>query len=358
MALIPAMVIVMFLLLFMILPEKTESVAERRSLQKFPVLSVSSMIDGSFMEEFEVYGMDHFPGRELFRKGKAAFCYYVLGQRAHHDIYLFNKSEIKIEADYDESSVAYATERFSYIYEKYLKDTQAKVYVSVIPDKHYFVTDTSGYPKMDYEKLFFDVEEQMPYASFIPIADTLKLSDYYLTDSHWKQECITPVAKRLLAGMGAAGEEISYDRVLATDDYYGVYYGQAALFSAADEIYYLTNDVIANSIVKDYETGKEIPVYDLEKLSGKDPYEMFLCGSRSFLEIQNPQAENGKELVLFRDSFGSSIAPLLLNGYEKITLIDIRYISPAMLSNFMNFDDQDVLFLYNTSVLNHSITIK
>ena len=65
-----------------------------------------------------------------------------------------------------------------------------------------------------------------------------------------------------------------------------------------------------------------------------------------------------KELVIFRDSFASALAPLLAEGYAKITLADIRYISPALLGQYLSFDKQDVLFLYSTSVLNHSETLK
>lgn len=69
-------------------------------------------------------------------------------------------------------------------------------------------------------------------------------------------------------------------------------------------------------------------------------------------------ASSSKELVLFRDSFGSSIAPLLLEGYSKITLVDIRYIHPDYLEQYMDFTDCDVLFLYSTLVLNNSDTLK
>ena len=62
-----------------------------------------------------------------------------------------------------------------------------------------------------------------------------------------------------------------------------------------------------------------------------------------------------KELLLFRDSFGSSLAPLLVENYKKITLIDIRYMSSKLLGEFIEFGDQDVLFLYSTVVLNQNI---
>ena len=83
-------------------------------------------------------------------------------------------------------------------------------------------------------------------------------------------------------------------------------------------------------------------------------YEVYLSGPKSLLTIENPQGQPGKELIIFRDSFGSAIAPLLVQGYQKITLVDIRYLSSAMLDRFLDFHGQDVLFLYSTLVLNNS----
>ena len=83
-----------------------------------------------------------------------------------------------------------------------------------------------------------------------------------------------------------------------------------------------------------------------------DPYEFFLSGPISLLTMENPATEGSRELILFRDSFGSSIAPLLLDGYSKITLVDIRYIHPDLLGKFIDFQGCDVLFLYSSLVLN------
>jgi hypothetical protein len=68
--------------------------------------------------------------------------------------------------------------------------------------------------------------------------------------------------------------------------------------------------------------------------------------------LENPLAETERELVIFRDSFGSSLAPLLLDGYRKITLIDLRYVSSSYLDKLITFDQQDVLFLYSVGLVN------
>ena len=96
----------------------------------------------------------------------------------------------------------------------------------------------------------------------------------------------------------------------------------------------------------------------MEKLTSRDLYDVFLSGSRSLLTIENPNAKTDRELILFRDSFGSSMAPLLLTDYAKVTLVDIRYIQIDVLDRFLEFGGQDVLMLYSVPVLNNSQTIK
>ena len=76
------------------------------------------------------------------------------------------------------------------------------------------------------------------------------------------------------------------------------------------------------------------------------------------LTIENPRGQAGKELIVFRDSFGSSMVPLLVQDYAKVTLVDTRYISSELLDQFLDFHGQDVLFLYSTLILNSSSVIK
>jgi hypothetical protein len=123
---------------------------------------------------------------------------------------------------------------------------------------------------------------------------------------------------------------------------------------APDELVWMESELLKDCKVYNYETGKYGSVYDSTKLEGNDLYETFLSGPVSLLTIENPHAETDKELIIFRDSFGSSIAPLLVQGYKTVTLVDVRYISSAMLDRFIDFHGQDVLFLYSTLVLNNS----
>ena len=162
-----------------------------------------------------------------------------------------------------------------------------------------------------------------------------------------------PVAERLATAMDVPFDG-QYHQHQTDVPFYGAYVGQLALPVKADTITYLTNDEMAHCVVTSYNSGKpqEAALYDMAKLQGRDPYEMFLCGSDALVTVENPDCHNGRELVIFRDSFASSLAPLLIGSYEKITLIDLRYIRPELVGEFVDFSNQDVLFLYSTLVLN------
>lgn len=99
-------------------------------------------------------------------------------------------------------------------------------------------------------------------------------------------------------------------------------------------------------------------MYDRTKAEGEDPYSVFLSGSAGMIEIENPDGPKDRQLVLFADSYGSSMAPLLATGYSRTTIIDLRNLPSFRLKSMIDFSRQDVLFLYSTSVLNASYNLK
>lgn len=338
-------------------PADAFSLSERRSLEQFPEISFDSIISGSFMKDFEDYTLDQFPLRDEFRQIKAFVAMNFFGAKENNGIYVYDGYVSKTEYPLDEESVVKAGDKLEYVYNKYLKDAETKNYLAIIPDKNCFLAEKGGVLSIDYEEMISLIRENTGFLDYIDITKNLSIDDFYKTDTHWKQENIVDVAQVLCNGMGTSSTQ-QYTEKTLDKEFYGVYYGQSALPLESETIKYLTNEAIENCVVYDYQNGKETSVYDLEKGMGKDPYELFLSGPISLISIENKNAKTDKELIIFRDSFGSSIAPLLIDGYKKITLVDIRYIHPNFLGQYIEFNNQDVLFLYSTSVLNNSETIK
>ena len=334
-------------------PPKDISEAERRPLKQFPVTNAETLLGGKFMTDFDSYTLDQFPMRDTFRKIKALFHYNALQQMDNNGIYIVDGYAAEMEYPIDQESLNRAMRQYNKVYELYLKDSNAKIYNTVVPDKGYYLAKENGYLSMDYETLFATVRQQTPWAAWMGIEDCLVLEDYYYTDTHWRQEKILPVAQRLLSAMQAEPlNEKDFTPEAMERPFYGVYYGQAALPMEPETMYLMQSDVIAESTVYDHATGKTVPVYNPAMLTDKDQYNIYLGGPQSLLMVTNPNATTDRELVIFRDSFGSSLAPLLLQSYKTVTLVDIRYIQPEMLGRFLEFNDQDVLFMYSALVLN------
>ena len=203
------------------------------------------------------------------------------------------------------------------------------------------------------------MKKNTPYMEYIDLFDCLELEDYYRSDSHWRQERIPKAAERLGEAMGVSqwltGE---YEKKLAGELTGSYLREEENLPVETDELWYLDSETLEQCSVYHYLDGSRTPVYTLEKKNDWDAYGIFLSGTDPILTIENPEAESGKELILFRDSFASSLAPLLAEAYQKITLIDIRYVRSDALGNYLTFEDQDVLFLYSTLILNNSVMLR
>lgn len=335
-------------------PEAT-SVAERRPLAQFPEkITWEGIVDKTDISKFESASVDQFPFREFFRGIKANFQYNVLGLKENNKLTIIDGQIIKVENTLYEDSLNAAGKKFNTIYNRYLKGKNTNVYFSIIPDKSYFAGEQFGYPSVDYDKLIEIMKENLSEMEYIDIMDSLELSDYYKTDTHWSQDKILDVAEKISNAMGMEFNPAGYYNKHEVSDFYGVYYGQSAINPDPDKIVYLSNEILDSCIVYDYENlSKTLPIYNLDKVNGDDAYELFLSGSKVLLRIENPNATTDKSLVVFRDSFGSSLAPLLAEGYKTVYVADIRYMSPYQLCPMIgDFTDMDVLFIYSASVIN------
>ena len=334
----------------LLLPDLDLSRAERRKLQQFPEITGEALLSAEFTQDVEDYLLDQFPLRDGFRTLKAIWTYYILGQKDNNGVYIAEGSASKLDAQLDEKQLHLFTDKMNELHGLYFPD--ADVYCAIVPDKNYYLASGHGYPALDYETLFGTVEAELPWATHIDLTGSLTAADYYATDSHWRQERLDRVIQTLAQAMDLTLPDWErYDRV-TLPGFQGVYYGQAALPLPAEDLVYLTNEATENALV----SGPENPgatVYDPAKFENLDGYDVFLSGAQAVLTVENPDAETDRTLVIFRDSYGSSLAPLLLDGYAKIILADVRYVTTAYLGQFVDFSEvDDVLLLYSTTVVN------
>ncbi len=343
-----------FLILHLLLPDVDFSAAERKPLAQVPQLSGPEILSGDYFDHAETYLLEQFPFRQEFLNCK---------QFMDKNIFLMSSSGgystaedhlTKIESTTNEDQILYAVELSNRIIEKHPE--LGKAYYAVIPDKNYYLSQITKQPTIDYEKLFSLTEGIN--GEKIELTHLLSLEDYYRTDSHWRQERILPVAEALCSAMGVQpAQDSSYDAT-TLEGFKGVYYALTNPPPETEPLIYLRNEAIDNAIVKRLGNGmkiEEMTVYNEENFNKEltDSYDVFLDGPESMITIENPNATSDRHLILIRDSFGSSLAPLLIDSYAKITVLDLRYLKSNYFSYAgVDFTDADVLFLYSTTVFN------
>jgi len=335
-----------------IVPAPTLLPNERRAAARAPSLSVGSVLDTSFMKGFENYAADAFPLREPFRTLHAATVLKVFGQTDKSGLYegaagLGSLDPVK------PASVELAADKIRRVADSL---PGLHIYYGLIPDKS---TYAGRYlPGFDAAQAQSILDGRLAGLTAVPLTDALSADAFYRTDLHWDQARLGPVVDALGRAMGFVPDLGGFSSQDA-GTFRGAYAGQWALPVAPDTMTYLTAPgVTAQYLDPVTRTMTPGPVYDPGAITGIDPYNLFLGGPQPLVVLTNPQASSDRQLFWFRDSFSSSLAPLLTSVYAKITLIDLRYISTSALSGLVDFPPgSDVLFLYSSQVLNNAGTL-
>ena len=274
------------------------------------------------------------------------------------EIYVYRGYAAATDAPWSEKSLDFAAKRLGHLLETYFTGEGYRRYLAVVPDKAQFTEPPEGYTPAGAQETADYLAQRLPVEE-IDIAPLLSLEDYYRTDPHWRQERLHPVAQALADAMGVSLPDTAEESLhTLAGEFCGSYWGKTAEPLAADVLSYITSPLLDGCAVYDYETASTGGVYDLTAAE-KAPYDLFLSGSKALLRIENPAAGNDRTLIVFRDSFGSSLIPLLAQGYGTVYAVDIRYLATDALARVVTFPEEaDVLLVYSATVLQNSVTLK
>ena len=326
-------------------------ISERRVRDARPNASFQSFVSGEFMDGFEGYAADRFPFRDGFRALRAAMVYGVFLQTDKDGVYIDSHGLGSFQAS-DAQSIKLLGDKIEAVSAGL---SGLNIYYAFIPDKSIFADRTM--PGFDYRLTELLLRNRLPSDefTFIPLVSALSADSFYKTDLHWCQVSIDEVAVTLA---GAMGVYIDFEQfaIKYAGQFRGGYAGQFALPVRSESLYYLFNpDIRAFYMNMGTRTFEEGPVYDLEMFYGIDPYDVFLRGIQPLVMLKNENSTSDRALYIFRDSFASSLAPILAGAYSRVTLVDLRFIDLRTLHTLIDFTDgADVLFLYSSGVLNNA----
>lgn len=335
-------------------PKGTYSRLENRYLQKIPQLSIESLTNGSFMKQFEAYVNDHLFGRDFLVKKKANV-EVLLGKKENNGVY-FAQDGYFIEKPpaWDQKTL-----------EQNLRSVQLldslerfRITLAVIPPAYEILQEKL--PKHSYEPVIPKLNQMIRKGlkqTNILNADPTELlwehrkeSIYYKTDHHQASRGSCLVYEQLSSFLDyePLGNE-SFHLIDISHDFLGTTYSKGLLSVKPDTITkYETKDQGSFQVDFPNENKHSDSLYFPEHLTEKDQYAFFLDGNHGLTIIQN-SIQNGRRLVIFKDSYAHSLVPFLANHFETIHMIDLRYFQEDILQYLTENQIEDVLFCYSAS---------
>jgi len=357
------------------LPKQEFSEVENRSLKEFPTLLTPEDSEGnkdinwnyitrrdenSFMDDIEVYYADHLVAREHWVKAKNKM-ELLVGKDEINDVYTVDDQMIQVFKKYDQKLVDVSLTSMNTFAQNH---TEIPVAVMLAPTAQELnFSKMPSYNGYLSQKAFIDYcYEQLEGMTTIDclsfISEHKDEYVFYRTDHHWTSlgayYAYCSAAKAL--GISAYGLN-EFDIETASSDFRGTLYSNTlddGVTPDSIDYYHLKNN--APEITMTVHDGEKETVYDSlyvrDYLNVKDKYSSFTGSNQPIITIET-SVDNGKSLLMIKDSYAHSLVPFLANHYSKITMVDLRYMYRDLNTMFDLYGYQPVdeysqiLFVYN-----------
>ncbi len=343
-------------------PSRDFSEQENRFLAQFKAPTPDTLRSGKFMEDFEKYVTDQFPLRDQWIQLKA-ISERSLGKQENNGVY-FGTDGQTLFAQFKAPTEEELAQRVGFV-NSLGQNLDIPVYFSLVPDKSWVWADYLP----DYAPNVDDgstIERAQALCGenvrFIDLRGALDYDSFYRTDHHWTTMGAMQAYFSLIRDIsGGNSGDWYHEPELISDQFYGTTYSSSgAAWVKPDSIYTMIPEggTKGNITVTGYPEGAPIEssLYHPEKLAVKDKYAYFLGGNQPLCVIKNPDAANGRLLVI-RDSYSDSLAPFLAEEFQEVHLFDLRYNNMALSQYVADNGIDQVLVLYSAANFSTDINL-
>ncbi len=348
-------------------PTKPFSELENRRLEQAPQFSFSSLWAGSFTKDFEKYLADQFTFKDTWIGIKSGL-ERMMGKKEFNGVYIgtgdyllqaFPKPEaaslqIKMEAI---NTFAAATPHLN----KYFMvvPNAVEIYRDKLPP--YLQTERE-------EPWLAKIKSSLPQdIQFVNVDETLSAQKnkelFYKTDHHWTTQAAFFAYQRFMEATGGVPRRVEDFAIQpASKRFYGSLSAKSGLRNLAPDTIQLfvpKNKVTCRVEYFDEEGQGQVSdsLYQMEWLTKKDKYAVFLGGNHSLIKI-NTNCAGGKKLLVIKDSYANCFIPFLTAHYSQILVVDLRYYGDILSDLIKDNGIDDVLFLYNVTTFFEDSTIE
>lgn len=340
----------------MIKPDRTFSPSENRYLAQCPKFSVKELFEGTFSTDYEEYITDQFVGRDSWISIKT-IAELALAKKDINGVYI-GKDDYLIEMHDDineEKAYSNADRMLAFLNKEAEILGSGHVSMMIVPTAVEVLSNKLPAFTQSFDQTgYIDYMKQNMDGTFVDVRDTLKAHAdediYYRTDHHWTTYGAYLAYKEWADSLAIDPyEQEDFDINLVADDFLGTIYSKVNYAGREDSIYlYQVKDDISYAL--DFNMGMETSdsLYAMEHLETKDKYSVFLNGNNSVVTIDTTGGrQDGKTLLIIKDSYAHCFIPFVANHYERTVVIDLRYLKMPISQVLETYEVTDILVLYN-----------
>lgn len=333
------------------LPARAFSDNENRNLAQMPVFTVENLLSGEFQSDLDAFLSDQIPLREMWIETNTNIKKW-LGKREINGVYLGSDGYYFQQFTEDSYSASRKDAVFALL-GQFGKKIGVPVNIMMVPTPGVVLSDKlpANAPMYDADAMWQSLQAATPDCGFIDLRAAFADADtqlYYRTDHHWTTQGAYVAYQQYCAAMGLAAKPLAdFGLTKVSDSFLGTIYSKTLDSDAKPEEIWAAKDLPQITVTFDGEKTADT-LYAEEFLGKKDQYAYFFGGNWGRVEIET-EADNGKTLVIFKDSFANSFVPYILGDYEKIVMLDLRYFSGNVTEAVAGATE--VLFLYEMTNL-------
>ncbi|MBR6275181.1 MAG: hypothetical protein IKR27_09270 [Lachnospiraceae bacterium] len=341
-------------ILTLVLPDKDFSEDENRVLKQKPELTLKKVVKSDFQTELEEYFSDQVAFRTDFMKVYAAT--QIVERRTDYNGVYVCDDDWLIEVYEESKNTERNIERFTNIETK-LSDMGVDCTLMLVPTAITLYPEVLPAGAKENNKQLEVMEQVYSQSKMrnINVLDTLKDTKestqlYYKTDHHWTTDAAYACYVKYCDELGfTAQEKDAFDIKVVSDHFYGTIYSKALTpFQPYDKVKAYKQSEENLEIV--YDDGKDDhkSLYSEEWLSKKDKYSYFLDTNNHLkIEVTNRNVNNGRVLLVVKDSYANCFVPFLVNHFEKVIVLNTRYYRSGVAKAAEQYGVTDALFLFN-----------
>ena len=364
-------------------PDQAYSDTENRYLAERPAFSWESLFGGSYTRDYESYITDQFPLRDQW-VGLKTRTEMLLGKAETKNVWLAQDNYLIVDypaSDFEGEQGGQNRETLANALSYYVNSLgKDHVRVMLVPSASQILMDKlPAYSPVYDQSLYLEeavkaAEEAFAKAGieggaaelFVDVEGALSPHAgeyiYYRTDHHWTTLGAFYAYQAWAESLGLSPLSDAGLREVS-DHFWGTTYSRLHAGGEADVI--SVYDTEQNAVLTHNMTDQTEGFYDWAKLAVRDQYAVFLGGNDGLLEIRTDAEQEGEEektegervLLVVKDSFANCFIPYAAEHFDRIIVVDLRYLNMSLAQLAGQYGATDLLVLYSAQAFATDATV-